>query len=520
MNGRHLPSLLLASLLPLAAGAGPLEARRTVGDGLEIAVDGERGELVLLEQTVDGAAEQRPLPAGDRAVDAWCARTTAADLWLFAGDGEGHWTHWRLRRDGEGWRARAIRTLHTGPDSELCALSGDGRWLFVTEEHVGIWALGAGPEAPATRLLLEHHPAFEPETLVVEGDALHWSDEAGLRHEVDLARLPAPRRPLPTVRPRRESATVARFGDAADDPAVFSANGVHLVLGTDKQGALLLLDADGAEIDRLRTGRLNNVDLRMETADTAIVAATDRTHGALAVFRLHASPPRLEALTGETALALDDPYGLCLHEDAEGRLHAFANDTDGRIVHVRLRVDGTRVALEPLAAWQMASQTEGCVVDDARQLLWLGEEARGVWRFPVAARERSEGRLVIDAATTPLVPDVEGLARLRDEAGRELLLVSSQGDDSYGLFDVTGTEADWLGSFRIDADFAAGIDGASETDGLELHPSDLGGRYPGGVLVVQDGRNRMPEAPQNFKLLALDDVLEVLAQSRKASSRR
>lgn len=521
MTGRLLLSLLLAVLItPGAMGAATLAVERALGDELEVALDEERAEVVLLERTADGVRELRPLPPRDRPADGLCAIHRRGVLDLFVGDGEGRWEQWMLQRNDGAWAAQGVRTVHTGPDSELCAFSVDGHWLFLTEEDVGIWALGARAEAPAARVLLEHRTDFEPETLVADAGGLAWTAEDGTRHTVDLSRLPSPPHPWPVVRPRHESATVSRFGDAADDPAIYSANGVHLVIGTDKQGALLLLDAEGELIERLGTGRLNNVDLRRETERTAIVAATDRTSGALAVFRLEAEGPRLIPLQGETALDLADPYGLCLYQDPAGGLGAFANDTDGRIVHLALHVEGDRVHLERLAAWQMDSQTEGCAVDDDRGLLWLGEEARGVWRFPVSATSAGDGELVIDAAATPLVPDVEGLARLRDAAGRELLLVSSQGDDSYGLFDVTQSEAHWLGSFRIGADLGAGVDGASETDGLELHPSNLGGRYPGGVLVVQDGRNRMPEAPQNFKLLALDDVLDALDPSRKASAQR
>jgi hypothetical protein len=59
-----------------------------------------------------------------------------------------------------------------------------------------------------------------------------------------------------------------------------------------------------------------------------------------------------------------------------------------------------------------------------------------------------------------------------------------------------------------------------EDGGSALHPSDLGGRYPGGILVVPDGRDRKPLAPRHFELLVLDDVLEAIARSREAPSNR
>ena len=58
----------------------------------------------------------------------------------------------------------------------------------------------------------------------------------------------------------------------------------------------------------------------------------------------------------------------------------------------------------------------------------------------------------------------------------------------------------YVAKFRIVPDYARGIDGVSETDGLAVSTAALTG-YPKGVLVVQDGRNRAPAAPQNFKLV-------------------
>ena len=56
----------------------------------------------------------------------------------------------------------------------------------------------------------------------------------------------------------------------------------------------------------------------------------------------------------------------------------------------------------------------------------------------------------------------------------------------------------------------AGIDGASETDGLEVTSANLGGPFTQGMLVVQDGRKRMPEHSQNYKYIPWADVAKTL----------
>ncbi len=60
-----------------------------------------------------------------------------------------------------------------------------------------------------------------------------------------------------------------------------------------------------------------------------------------------------------------------------------------------------------------------------------------------------------------------------------------------------------LGAFRIGMNLQSApmMDGASETDGLEVSSANLGGLYEHGILIVQDGRNVLPAENQNFKLV-------------------
>ena len=66
------------------------------------------------------------------------------------------------------------------------------------------------------------------------------------------------------------------------------------------------------------------------------------------------------------------------------------------------------------------------------------------------------------------------------------------------------------GAFRVGINAQAGIDGTSETDGLAVTSSPLGGPYGKGLLVVQDGHKRLPQGTQNFKLVPWSTVMGVL----------
>ena len=71
---------------------------------------------------------------------------------------------------------------------------------------------------------------------------------------------------------------------------------------------------------------------------------------------------------------------------------------------------------------------------------------------------------------------------------------------------------EFVGYFWIVANDELGIDGVSETDGLEVTSAALGTRFPDGLLVAQDGRNITPSERQNFKYVSWKDVMEALAR--------
>ena len=89
------------------------------------------------------------------------------------------------------------------------------------------------------------------------------------------------------------------------------------------------------------------------------------------------------------------------------------------------------------------------------------------------------------------------------------LVVSSQGNSSYVVLDAA-PPFKVRGAFRIGFDAARGIDGASETDGLDVSSANFGGPYTRGMLVVHDGFKRMPDAAQNYKAVAWDDIAKAL----------
>ena len=315
---------------------------------------------------------------------------------------------------------------------------------------------------------------------------------------------------LPIVRPIAETEPVGQGGDAADDPAIWvnpADPARSLIVATDKQAGLGVYDLSGKRLFFAADGKMNNVDLRtgfkLGGQEVTLVTASDRTRNAIGIYVLNADGSLRNVAEGLNPTAgLGDPYGLCMYRGRKGKTYVFVNDTDGKMKQWRLDATPTgTVKAVPVREFAFDTQTEGCVADDDSGALYVAEEDVALWKMgaePTAGAVRSQIASV--AGNSALKDDLEGVSLYRQANGKGYLVVSSQGNNSYAVFERDGANA-YVGSFAIVADGAKGIDGASETDGLDVTSGAMGPLFPNGALVVQDGRNVSPPEPQNFKIV-------------------
>lgn len=90
--------------------------------------------------------------------------------------------------------------------------------------------------------------------------------------------------------------------------------------------------------------------------------------------------------------------------------------------------------------------------------------------------------------------------------------MSSQGSNDYNVYRREGSN-EFIGKFAI-ATSPAGIDGTTDTDGIDVTSASLGSAFPHGVFVAQDGKNTNPSAPQNFKLVPWERIAKALGLPR------
>ncbi|KAA0942274.1 MULTISPECIES: phytase [unclassified Pseudomonas] len=545
---------------------------RTAGQQVLVAsLDNDRQQALLVSLDPAGRRWGAPvyLPTRDFPVNGLCLyRDSVANLFLFLVGEEGKGEQWLV---GNGAmlmpQPQRVRGLPLPPSAQFCQVDDGAQQLLVNEKNVGWWAYPAHPEADVTRMpvaiidnarqeagamalvpggviALDPKAAQlhlyqqqgerwvaqgslplpglkEPENLALQPTAnglqVLLRDDGNSRlyqGEINWQAKPVPLAPvLPEVAAIRQSEPVGRQGDAADDPAIW----IHpehpsksRVLGTNKKQGLLAYDLDGKLLQELAVGRLNNVDVRssfklgQQTVDLAV--ASNRDHNSLSLFSIDRSSGELR-VAGEIATPLKAIYGICLFQPASGEIYAIANDKDGTFLQYRLSAPDGRVQGELVRQFKVDSQPEGCVADDQRQRLFIGEEDVGVWAVDARSDQPAQLTSVIKVGAQ-LQADVEGLA-LYQSAKRDYLVISSQGNDSYLVLDAEPPFASH-GAFRVGLNALAGIDGASETDGLEVTAINLGGPWSQGMLVVQDGRKRMPEQTQNFKFVPWDQVTKAL----------
>lgn len=325
---------------------------------------------------------------------------------------------------------------------------------------------------------------------------------------------------VPTVQALYETTPVISAGDAADDPAIWASPSdpaASLVVATDKKSGLYLYDMQGRVLQHLPDGKMNNVDLRsgfmLGGEPIVLVTASDRTRKAVAIYRLDTSERRLVEIGDGVQLAEQgDPYGQCMYRSAAtGKTYVFINDSNGEMRQWELIDAGNgRVRIQRVRDFAFSSQAEGCVADDEAGLLFVNEEDVALWRMSAEPDGGAAMQAVDRVGDNPAIKDdLEGVGLYDLGGGRGYLVVSSQGNNTYAVYRREGDQA-YVGSFAVVADGAAGIDGVSETDGLDVSSANLGPGFEHGALVAQDGRNVLPGELQNYKYIPWSRIAEAL----------
>jgi len=304
--------------------------------------------------------------------------------------------------------------------------------------------------------------------------------------------------------------------DAADDPAIWINSAdpeKSTIIGTNKKLGLGVYNFKGEELFFYTIGNVNNVDVRykfnLNGEPVDLVAASNRSSNTISLLKINQSDGSLEEIAArELKSNVDEVYGLCMYHDKKADKHyVFVNGKAGAIEQWELKAtDGGKIDGEIVRTLSVDSQPEGMVADDIQGTLYVGEEDKGVWKFSAKADADTAKTFIAMSDTTNknIEYDVEGISLYYNGDEKGYLIISSQGNHTYAVFERSGDNK-YLGSFSVKD---GSIDGSEETDGIDVTNIAIVKTFPNGVFIAQDGYNFNGDSvsTQNFKAVSWDKI--------------
>ncbi len=327
---------------------------------------------------------------------------------------------------------------------------------------------------------------------------------------------------MPTLETEAIPATSGE--DAADDPAIW----VHpndpsksLIYGSNKKGGLAVYNLEGTEVAYYPIGNINNVDILykfpLEDKLITVLGCSNRSNQSIDLFKIDENDGTLKNIAAgnlviDTTL-IDDIYGFCFSVDQKNNsFYCNINGKNGLFQQFEMNDNSDGITLELKRSIPFDSQTEGMVADNQFGNFYIGEEAKGIWKLNIDPATGINKKLLkgSDQSNPNISFDIEGLS-IYKKNDKGYLIASSQGNFSYAIFDRIGDNT-YLGSFKIS--HSDNVDGAEETDGLDIVSDSLDQNFPEGLLVVQDGFNFDQEIlkSQNFKFVSIKNILRGISK--------
>jgi 3-phytase len=306
-------------------------------------------------------------------------------------------------------------------------------------------------------------------------------------------------------------------GDVSDDAAIWvdSADPRRSVVIADNKadagGGIGVFGMNGKLIQFKGEGSIGNVDLRTgfptRKGSVVLVGANNRSTNTLALWTLSTKTRRLSSVHARSIKTMGSNYGFCLyHSKISGKFYAFVTPEDkGVIQQFELLpqasglIDAKLVRRIPIS-----STAEGCVADDDKGKLYVGQEEVAIWKYGAEPRSPSPRVSVDKAGRGRLVADIEGMSIAYGAEGSGFLIVSSQGDSTIAIYGRDGDNP-FIKRVRITGEGT--VDAVTGTDGVDVTAQNAGPGFRKGLLVVHDESNT-DGGTSNFKYVSLSAVLE------------
>jgi len=315
---------------------------------------------------------------------------------------------------------------------------------------------------------------------------------------------------IPAINFTSETAPVNSAGDAADDPAIWinEENPINsLIFGTDKRTGIHVYDMYGSELGFSALGATNNVDVRV-LDKILYIATSNRTSSTIDLWKI----PESQAY--DYFSTTDDPfnslpkhvsinagmkvYGICLGlykndlvallTEEEGVRNQFWNLTNQKLINT------INIIADESNPPEDGNEAEGCVFDDNNETFFVSREGNDGLLKAFNTSDQSF-ITIIDSRAGNIVGDPEGVAIYKSNISEGYIIVSSQGDSTFNVYNR---------QYPYDFQFKFSVTDVADTDGLDIVNFSIGELYPDGIMVVQDGFNTPYN--QNFKIVNVSEI--------------
>ncbi len=351
--------------------------------------------------------------------------------------------------------------------------------------------------------------------------------------------LSASAAPYPTlalrVAPLVETDPVPSGNDTADDIAIWlhpTDQAKSRIIGVDKAfgdggGGLIVYDLAGNQLQYLKIGSLNNVDVRynflLSGQPADLIVASNQTHDRLSIFRINREGIVENVAVDELGIPIQGMrvYGSCMYRSPfTGKYYAFVSQNPynttptGKIQQFELFDAGSgKVGTTLVRTFDVGSEAEACVADDVTGDLYVAETRVGIWRYG-AEPGAGTNRVQVDSISSVHFSgekELEGLTLYYAGSNRGYLIVAGQFTSAYFIYRRDKNQLgghDYVTSFQIGA--GNGIDGVTGTDGIDVTNVDLGDRFPKGAFIAHDQVNTegTTTANSNYKVVPWESIAE------------
>ncbi len=313
-------------------------------------------------------------------------------------------------------------------------------------------------------------------------------------------------KPVVAIVADAETEPVTSFDDAADDPCVWI-NPIDVtkstIIGTNKKEGLEVYDLEGKRLYSYKIGRVNNVDIRdgflLNEKKVSVVTASNRTYNTISILIVKPTGELEDVAVRKVTSNLKEVYGLGMYKSPKtNKFYVFMVGKKGGVEQWELFENNTQIDAKLVREFSLGSQGEGIVADDVHAKVYIGEENKALWKYDAEPSTKNNRIQVIGTKDLNMKADFEGVTLYDAGNGKGYIILSSQGNNSYAVFDRISNQ--YLGSFSLKDGI---IDGTNDTDGIDVTSVNFGTKYPNGFFIAQDGANTdgNNKLHQNFKIV-------------------